>query len=108
MHEYVKRKIVSINVNGEKERIAYERFAMELDVVCYRRLVRVLIGNLEKGSGDIGAYLEEESKKAYEERVLLAKKLGEEASTKMLFPLMLMMLLVMGIVMAPAIIRFSL
>ena len=94
--------------DGEKERIAYERFAMELDVVCYRRLVRVLIGNLEKGTGDIGAYLEEESKKAYEERVLLAKKLGEEASTKMLFPLMLMMLLVMGIVMAPAIIRFSL
>ena len=93
--------------DGEKERVAYERFAKELDVVCYRRLVRVLIGNLEKGTGDICAYLEEESQKAYEERILLAKKLGEEASTRMLLPLMLMMLLVMVIVMAPAVFRFS-
>ena len=93
--------------DGEKERVAYERLAMELDVVCYRRLVRLLIGNLEKGTGDLAGYLEQESQKAYEERVLLAKKLGEEASTKMLVPLMLMMVLVMVIVMAPAVVRFS-
>jgi len=47
------------------------------------------------------------SEQAYEQRVLLAKRLGEEASTKMLIPLMLMMVLVMGIVMIPAIISFS-
>lgn len=92
---------------GEKERIAYELFAKEVNVTCYRRLMRVLIANLEKGSSDIGRYLEEESQNAYEERILLAKKKGEEASTKMLIPLMIMMILVMAIVLIPAIISFS-
>lgn len=92
---------------GEKERAAYEMFAKEVDVVCYRRLMRILIANLEKGTSDICSYLEEESRKAYEERILLAKKRGEEASTKMLLPLMIMMVLVMAIVLIPAIISFS-
>lgn len=93
---------------GEKERIAYEQFAREVDVTCYRRLMRTLIGNLEKGNRHLCSYLEEESQRAYEQRVLLAKKLGEEASTKMLIPLMIMLILVMIIVMMPAIIGFSL
>lgn len=92
---------------GEKERAAYEMFAKEVDVVCYRRLMRILIANLEKGTSDICGYLEEESRKAYEERILLAKKRGEEASTKMLLPLMIMMVLVMAIVLIPAVISFS-
>ena len=92
---------------GEKERIAYEKFAKEAEVVCYRRLMRMLIGNLEKGSADICNYLEEESRRAYEERIVIAKKKGEEASTKMLFPLMIMMVLVMSIVLIPALVSFT-
>lgn len=92
---------------GEKERAAYEGFARELDVMCYRRLIRLLVNNLEKGSKDICKQLSLEAKEAYNQRLLLAKKLGEEASTKMLVPMMFMMVLVMVIVMAPAIIGFS-
>ena len=94
--------------DGEKERVTYELFAQEINVTCYRRLMRALIANLEKGNRDLSRYLEEESRKAYEHRIILAKKLGEEASTKMLIPLMLMLILVMVVVMAPAIIGFSL
>ncbi len=93
---------------GESERRAYQQFGDELGVFCYRRLMRTLTGNLEKGNTQLCTYLEEESRRAYEERVLLAKKLGEEASTKMLIPLMLMLVLVMAAVMMPAIIGFSL
>lgn len=92
---------------GEKERIAYETFAKQMDTMCYRRLVRLLVNNLEKGSKDICQQLSLEAKQAYDQRLLLAKKLGEEASTKMLIPLMLMMVLVMVIVMAPAIMGFA-
>lgn len=93
---------------GEKERIAYEQFSSEIEVSCYRRLMRTLIGNLEKGNRNLCNYLEEESQRAYEQRVLLARKLGEEASTKMLIPLMIMLILVMFIVIAPAMMGFSL
>ena len=73
----------------------------------YRRLMRLLINNLEKGSKDICQQLNVEAKQAYEQRLLLAKKRGEEASTKMLIPMMLMMLLVMVIIMAPAMMSFA-
>lgn len=94
--------------DGEKERVNYELFTKEVHVTCYRRLMRALIANLEKGNRDLSTYLELESQKAYEERILLAKKLGEEASTKMLIPLMIMLVLVMFVVMAPAFIGLSL
>ena len=42
-----------------------------------------------------------------EERRNLAKKLGEQAGTKLLFPMMLMLLVVMVILMVPAMMSFS-
>ena len=51
--------------------------------------------------------LEKESEDAFDERRLLALKLGEEADTKMLMPMMIMMAIVIAIVIAPAIIDFK-
>lgn len=106
----ISKAICQLNMKlkeGEKEKVAYEQFAEDVDVICYRRLMRIFINNLEKGTKDICNYLEEESQKAYEERILLAKKMGEEASTKMLIPLMFMMVLVMAIVLIPAVVSFT-
>lgn len=91
---------------GENEKIAYQQFANETKNMSYHRLIRLLVGNLEKGTKGICEMLEQESKQAYEQRILQAKKLGEEASTRMLLPLMLMMIVVMAIVMVPAMISF--
>lgn len=93
---------------GETERIVYETFMNQMEVMCYRRLMRLLIHNLEKGNKDICMQISLEAKTAYEQRLLLAKRLGEEASTKMLVPMMLMMVIVMTIVIAPAIIGMKL
>lgn len=92
---------------GVSERMAYQQFREEIPASCYHKLMRILIGNLEKGSQGIGTILEDESRHAFEKRILQAKKRGEEASTKMLAPLMLMMLVVMGVVMLPALIGFQ-
>lgn len=91
---------------GENEKKAYQQFANEMQNTSFHRLIRHLIGNLEKGAKGICAVLEQETKQAYEQRILQAKKAGEEASTRMLVPLMLMMMVVMAIVMAPAMIDF--
>lgn len=92
---------------GESERAIYQQFTQEVSVPCFHKLMRILLGNLEKGTQGICGRLEEESRVAYEQRIQNAKKLGEEASTKMLFPLMLMLVIVMGIVMLPAIVQFQ-
>lgn len=92
---------------GESERVVYQQFSQEIPAPCFHKLMRILLGNLEKGAQGICSRLEEEGRTAYEKRIQQAKKLGEEASTKMLLPLMLMMVIVMGIVMLPALIEFQ-
>lgn len=92
---------------GESERALYHQFSQEIPALCFHKLMRLLLGNLEKGTQGISIRLEEESRVAYEQRILQAKKLGEEASTKMVFPLMLMLILVMGIVILPALMEFQ-
>ena len=91
---------------GENEKIAYQEFADEMKNAGFHRLIRLLISNLEKGAKGICTMLEQESKLAYEQKIMQAKKAGEEASTRMLMPLMLMMLVVMTIIMIPAMVDF--
>lgn len=108
--QFIYELIVRMNrrmAEGEKERIAYQRFAEEARLICYKRLIRLLLGNLEKGAAGICEVLEQESQRAYEERIKQAKKLAEEASTRLLLPLMLMMLVVMAIAIIPAMFSFS-
>jgi hypothetical protein len=47
--------------------------------------------------------METEADRAFEERKKNAKRLGEEAGTKLLVPMMIMMAIVIMIVMVPAI-----
>lgn len=103
-HEMIEERVVYeaiLRMNrrfaeGESERIVYQQFTEEVAVACYHKLIRILLGSLEKGTEGICTRLEEESRLAFEQKILQAKKQGEEASTKMLVPLMLMMTLVMG------------
>jgi flagellar motor component MotA len=65
------------------------------------------VQNLKKGSRELVNLLELEAIDAFEERKNQAKKYGEEAGTKMLFPMVGMLVVVMGIIMFPALISFS-
>lgn len=96
-----------IFMEGESERVAYLQFLEVVTAPCYRKLMRILLGNLEKGTQGIAIRLQDESRQAFEKKILYAKKLGEEASTKMLAPLMLMLLVVMGMMMLPALMEFQ-
>lgn len=93
--------------DGEKEVQAYQNFGERVGINCYHRFSRILISSLQKGNREVCAVLEAEAEEAFEKRKLLARKLGEEASTKMLLPLMLMMIVVIAIVVAPAIVSFK-
>lgn len=48
--------------------------------------------NVKKGTTDILKLLEQESQSAFEQHKNLAKKKGEEAGTKLLFPMILMLM----------------
>ena len=57
-------------------------------------------------SSQMADMLERESVEAWEERKRKARVLGEAAATKLLFPMMLMLVVVMAIVMIPAFLSF--
>ena len=60
---------------------------------------------MKKGSEGLISLLESEAEAGMEERRQQARKLGEEAGTKLLLPMMLMLILVMGILIVPAILN---
>ena len=100
----VTEREISDGVTGRK---AYADFAERVKLPCYQKFVRIILQSIHKGSKGVCEMLEKESEDAFDERRLLALKLGEEAGTKMLMPMMIMMAIVIAIVIAPAIIEFK-
>ena len=92
---------------GISEKQAYERFGERCEILPYRTLVALMIQHLQKGGDDIQRILEEECKKAQESRIAQVKIMGERASTKLLFPMILMLVIVFVIILVPAWCSFS-
>lgn len=67
----------------------------------------MLAQNLKMGSYGLVALLEQEAERAFEVRKASAKRYGEEAGTKLLFPMMLMLGLVIVVLMVPAVMAFQ-
>jgi len=93
-------------VSGISENDVYERFGIRCTSQQYSRLSTLLSQNLRKGNGELLKALNEESKHAFNERMDNVRKLGEEAGTKLLLPMIMMLLVVMVIIMIPAYMAF--
>ena len=65
-----------------------------------------MIQNLRKGSNELLLQLKRESGVAASERMDQARIRGEQASTKLMLPMMLMLFVVMLLVMVPAYLSF--
>lgn len=88
--------------NGMSEIKAYQAFSERCDLQPYRKLVSLLISGQKVGNRRLREQLDEEVDRVFLERKQTARKLGEEAGTKMLLPMMMMLIIVMGIVIIPA------
>ncbi|MFG6337178.1 MAG: type II secretion system F family protein [Lachnospiraceae bacterium] len=94
--------------SGRSETEAYAHFGKRCQVQAYMKLSALLSQNIRKGSNDLLRVLRQEADNAFAERKNLAKKLGEEAGTKLLLPMMMMLCVVMVIIMIPAYFSFTL
>lgn len=88
--------------NGMGELRAYQRFSDSCNLQPYRKLVSLLISGQKIGNYKLMEQLNEEADRVFLERKNTARRLGEEAGTKMLLPMMMMLIIVMGIVVIPA------
>ena len=87
---------------GQSEQAAYEHFGKRAGVREYVKLSTLLCQNLKKGNSTLLARLEEEAVIAAESRIQSGKKLGEEAGTKLLVPMVMLLGVVMVMIMVPA------
>ena len=91
---------------GIPEGKAYAAFGRRCRQHGYRKLGSLLEQNLKKGTSGLLALLQEETWQAFEERRAFAVKLAQEAGTRLLFPMVLLLLVVLIICVAPAIMSF--
>lgn len=88
--------------DGVSEGKAVERFGRKCRLLPYLRFSSVIAQNLKKGAEGILELLEKESFEAAQQRRERVLQMGETAGTKLLFPMMVMLGLVMSIIMVPA------
>lgn len=94
--------------DGVGELKVYERFGERCNTPQYRKFSMLVTQNLRKGAAGLRQSLEKEVADAFALRKNLAKKAGEEAGTKILLPMMLMLCIVMVIILVPAFLTFQL
>ena len=87
---------------GKTEKECYEDFGNRCGISSYKKFSVMLSQNLQKGSKGLAELLKSEAEDAFEERKNLARKAGEEAGTKLLVPMFIMLAIVMAIMVVPA------
>lgn len=93
--------------SGLTEVEAYENFGRRARLTQYRKCASLLAQNVRKGRGDLLAALGQEAENAFEEKKARARKKGEEAQTKLLLPMLMMLAVVMILIMVPACFSFG-
>lgn len=88
--------------DGVGELQAYENFGRRCQLSAYRKLSSLIVQNVRKGAKGMQRLLEEEEWEAYEQRKAQAKRSGEEASTKLLLPMGIMLVIVLALMVIPA------
>ena len=85
----------------------YNDFSRRINLKPYSKLVSLIEQNRKNGTKNLRVLLELEMNQAFEDRKTTARRLGEEAGTKLLLPLFMLLGIVMAIVIVPALTTLS-
>lgn len=93
--------------SGKNESEAFGEFAKRVKTPEISRLMSTIVQNTKRGGTQLVLALRLQSNECWEMRKNAIKRLGEEASTKLLFPMMIMFFAIIIIVVTPAIISMQ-
>ena len=100
------RSVIEIEAGKSLFR-AYEDFARRCRTPEINKFVTVILQNMRKGNDELITVLSVQAAESWEIRKHAARRLGEEASTKLLFPLILMFIAILIIVATPAVLAMK-
>ncbi|SHK07482.1 type II secretion system F family protein [Paramaledivibacter caminithermalis] len=92
---------------GKSQTEAYEDFARRCRTPEISKFISVILQNLRKGNAQLVTILRVQGSECWEMRKNEAKKLGEEASSKLVFPMMIMFIAILIIVLTPAVLQLK-
>ncbi len=92
---------------GTSEGEVYEQFGRRLGLLPYIKFSSLITQNRKKGNKGFTELLRQEALEAFEDRKEVAKRLGEEAGTKLLAPMMFLLIIVFLIILIPAFMAFQ-
>ena len=101
-------KTMKMMEKGETAEASFDHFMTRCNMPEVRRFVSILLLNMQRGGSDISRALSEIGKEQWAARTNAAKRYAEEASTKLLFPMMLMLFSVILLTVAPAVLSMQL
>lgn len=105
---YEELRTTLLEIKADKPELkAYEDFAKRCRIPEITKFTSVVIQNIRKGNAELVSILRLQASESWEMRKNVAKKLGEEASTKLLFPMMIMFIAILMIVIAPSIMQLQ-
>ena len=93
--------------SGVPEADAYMHFGRRCRLRQYTKFCTLLVQNLRRGNDTLLQVLREEAETSFEERKNLVRELGEEAGTRLLLPMMIMLGITMLMIIVPAYFSFS-
>ena len=91
---------------GMAEGEAYVDFGRRCGIRSYQRLGNLLKNNLRQGISGLEGALQKELQQALSDRKHTALTLGEKAGTRLLFPMLLMLLVIIAALILPAFLSF--
>ncbi len=94
--------------NGMSEAQTYVEYGRRCGIHSYIKFGNLLEQNIRKGTKGLKEILNYEVREAFEERKMLARKKGDEAGTKLLLPMGMMLVISMVIIIVPAFLSVSL
>ncbi len=88
--------------NGRSESVVYEDFGRRIGVLAYQRMASLLTQNVSHGVQGMRNLLLQEAKEVMAREKAMIRQKGEQAGTKLLLPMMGMLILVFAILLVPA------
>jgi len=88
--------------NGRSESVVYEAFGRRIGVLAYRRMASLLTRNVSKGVQDMRSLLLQEAREVMAQDRAKIRQKGEQAGTKLLLPMMGLLVLVFAVLLVPA------
>ncbi len=105
---YMELELVRHDVqSGISEAAAFEAFARRCKIREIVNFVSVMVLNLRRGGSEVVPVLRAQSAECWEMRKAVARRMGEQASSKMLLPLAMMLVGIIVVVGAPALMMMT-